>query len=604
MAKNRENQTFDEFRKDKDGRFNPQVMRRILGYLKPYKTVVALALLGLIIATASSLLSPVIIQKTVDQFIMDGPLTEALSRAERIAGIERLSLIFLGLLIFSGLFTFAQVYLTAMTSQLVMRDVRSELFNHLIGQSLRFLGNTPVGSLVSRVTSDVEKINEFFTSVALAILKDIVLMSGILVTLFLLNFKLALVVIVTLPPVLLLTLFIKNRIRQVYREVQHHTSRVNAFLAESVSGMDVVQLFNRQGAFKRDFFERNDSLFRAAMNEVYLYSFFRPLVNFFTSVSLGCLLYFGTGLHNSSLVTLGVLIAFINLVEQFYQPIRDITQLITVMQSAMAGGERVFALLDRDEAIPDKGKVAPGSIRGDLEFRDVCFCYKEDEPVLRKLSFRAAPGETIAVVGSTGAGKTTIANLLARFWDRQEGEITLDGVDVRDYSLEALRTSIQSVQQDVTLFSGTIRENIALGKDFSDEEICEALRIVRADHFVDQMPHGLDTHLTEGADNISAGQRQLLSFARIFVHNPAVVILDEATSSIDTQTETWIQEGMANLLKNRTALVIAHRLSTIKNADRILVLGRGTLLEQGTHDELIKTQGVYYNLYKLQYEQD
>ncbi len=593
----------DEFREDRDGRFNPRVMGRILSYLRPYKLVVALALVGLVISTVASLLAPVIIQKTVDQFIIPDEAAAILSKAERLAGIERYALFYLGLLIFSLFFTFAQVYLTAMTSQYVMRDIRKELFGHLIGQSLKFLGNTPVGGLVSRVTSDVEKINDFFTSVALAILKDITLMGGVLLTLFLMNAHLALIVLVTLPPVFFLTLFIKNRIRQVYREVQHQTSRVNAFIAESVGGMDVVQLFGREKGFSRDFGERNEALFKANMNEVYLYSFFRPLVNFFTSVSLGVLIYFGTGLHNSSLVSLGVLIAFVNLVEQFYQPIRDITELITVMQSAMAGGERVFALIDRDEAIPDEGTFEPETVRGDLVFDKVRFAYKENEPVLRDLSFTARAGETIAVVGTTGAGKTTIANMLARFWDRDEGSITLDGRDIRDYSLQALRSHIQSVQQDVTLFSGSVRENIALGKDISDEEIHRALEIVRADHFVKELPYGLDTILSEGAENISAGQRQLLSFARIFVHNPSVVILDEATSSIDTQTETWIQEGMANLLKDRTALVIAHRLSTIRNAQRILVLGKGSLLEEGTHQELIDREGIYYNLYKLQYEQ-
>ena len=593
----------DEFREDRDGRFNPRVMGRILSYLRPYKLVVSLALLGLVISTVASLLAPVIIQKTVDQFIIPDEAAAILSKAERLAGIERYALFYLGLLIFSLFFTFAQVYLTAMTSQYVMRDIRKELFGHLIGQSLKFLGNTPVGGLVSRVTSDVEKINDFFTSVALAILKDITLMGGVLLTLFLMNAHLALIVLVTLPPVFFLTLFIKNRIRQVYREVQHQTSRVNAFIAESVGGMDVVQLFGREKGFSRDFGERNGALFRANMNEVYLYSFFRPLVNFFTSVSLGVLIYFGTGLHNSSLVSLGVLIAFVNLVEQFYQPIRDITELITVMQSAMAGGERVFALIDRDEAIPDEGTFEPETVRGDLVFDKVRFAYKENEPVLRDLSFTARAGETIAVVGTTGAGKTTIANMLARFWDRDEGTITLDGRDIKDYSLQALRSHIQSVQQDVTLFSGSVRENIALGKDISDEEIHRALEIVRADHFVKELPYGLDTILSEGAENISAGQRQLLSFARIFVHNPSVVILDEATSSIDTQTETWIQEGMANLLKDRTALVIAHRLSTIRNAQRILVLGKGSLLEEGTHQELIDREGIYYNLYKLQYEQ-
>ncbi len=593
----------DELREEEKGAFNPRVLRRILAYLKPYKGVVALGLFGLIISTAATLLSPVIIQRTVDRYILIPEGGKALDQAARLAGIARNSWFYLALLVLSLLFTFFQVYLTALTSQNVMRDMRRDLFDRLIGQSMKFLGGTPVGSLVSRLTSDVEKINDFFTSVALAVLKDAALMAGILITLFIMNARLALIVVVTLPPVIVLTLFIRNRVRDVYRAYQHHTSRVNAYISESVGGMDVVQLFNRAEGFREGFGERNGELFKASMDEMRLYSLFRPLVSFFTSLSLGCLIYFGTGLHNSGLVTLGVLIAFINLVEQFYQPIRDITELITVMQSAMAGGERVFALMDRDESIPDEGTWAPGEVKGDLAFDRVRFCYKENEPVLRGLSFQVKAGETLAIVGTTGAGKTTVANLLARFWDRQEGSISLDGRDIRDYSLHSLRNHIQSVQQDVTLFAGTVRENIALGKDISDEEIGRALEIVRADHFVKELPYGLDTTLTEGADNISAGQRQLLSFARIFVHNPSVVILDEATSSIDTQTETWIQEGMANLLRDRTALVIAHRLSTIRNADRILVLGKGVLLEEGSHQELIDKGGIYFNLYKLQYEQ-
>jgi len=580
--------------------FNPRAFLRLFSYLKPYKLLVFLAMTGLILATLGELLNPVFIQKSMDQYIM--PLEKGMSQAQRMEGLIFWSRLFLMLLVVSFGANFIQVYFSAKTGQKVMKDIRSHLFSHLLRQNLRFLGNTPVGSLVSRVTSDVETVNELFTSVALALMKDISLLIGAVVTLFILDVPLAWIVMGTLPPVVILTLLVRDRIRRVYRDAQFQTSRINAFLSESVMGMHIIQLFTRQKHFAEGFRERNGALYRASMREMYTFAFFRPVVDLFTSLSIGFLIYFGTGMHNRETLSLGVLIAFINLVGKIYEPIKDMTDKITILQSAMAGGERVFRMLDQEEVIPDEGTESLKEVRGDIEFRNVRFRYKE-ELILKNVNFRVAPGETLAVVGTTGAGKTTLANLLARFWDIEAGEILLDGKNITHLPLGALRRRLQTVQQDVTLFSGTIRENITLGMDFSDEEVLHALEQVKADKLIRTLPDGLDTELTEGAGNLSFGQRQLISFARIFVFNPSVVILDEATSNIDTETESWIQQAMGRLLKGRTALVIAHRLSTIARADRILVMSHGEIAETGTHNELMEQKGIYYNLYRLQYKE-
>ena len=336
---------------------------------------------------------------------------------------------------------------------------------------------------------------------------------------------------------------------------------------------------------------------------MYVFATFRPLVTLFTSISIGTIIYFGASMVLGSLLSLGVLIAYINLVNMFYRPVMDLTEQFTILQSAMAGGERIFDLLDKDNRIPDTGTTpSPGRAKGTIEFRNVSFSYVPDEPVIRNLSFTINPGETVAIVGYTGAGKTTIANLLTRLWDIESGSITLDGQEVSSMPLAELRRLVQPVQQDVFLFSGTIRDNISLGEDMDDEEIMHAARVVQAEPFIQALPRGLDTELNERGSNLSTGQRQLLSFCRAIAHDPSVIILDEATGSIDTETEVLIQRAIERLMKNRTSLVIAHRLSTIRNAHRIMVMSSGKVVETGSHQELLAARGLYYNLYKLQYE--
>lgn len=523
-------------------------------------------------------------------------------RGADIDELQRTTRVFLVLLVSVLVFTFSQRYLMALTGQGVMKDLRSELFSHTVRQRLGYLSNHPVGRLVTRVTNDIETVNQLFTEVLINLISNFTKMIGAIVTIMLLNWRLGLVTLATLPPVLLLTMFFRGRAREAFRRVRMWVSRVNAYLSEHLSGMSIVQLFVRERQARDGFSERNDELMKANLGEMYVFATFRPLIDLFSSTSIAIVIYFGANFLLSGLVSLGVLIAFVNLIRRFYQPVMQISEQFTIVQSAMAGSERVFEMLDNTDRIDDEGSVDTDA-HGRVEFDHVWFAYKEGEPVIRDLTFTIEPGETIAVVGYTGAGKTTIANLLTRLWDIQEGSIRLDGVDVRDYTLDRLRTLVQPIQQDVFLFSDTIRNNIALGLPLSDDRIEEVARMVQADRFIERLPARYNTRLTEGASNISTGERQLLSFARILAHDPRIIIMDEATSNIDTETEQLIQHAVETVMENRTALVIAHRLSTIKNADRIIVLSQGELVEMGSHDELIAAEGIYYNLYRLQYQQ-
>jgi ATP-binding cassette, subfamily B, multidrug efflux pump len=498
-------------------------------------------------------------------------------------------------------FSFVQIMTMAWTSQGVMKDIRLTMFSHIMHQSLSFLGDTPVGALVSKITSDVETINEFFTSVTISMLKDIAIMIGVIITLFILNPLLAGITLLTLPPILLGSIFFRNRARSAYRKQRHWISRVNSFLSEHVAGMEIIQIFGKEKSTRDQFNKDNEELLKASMAEMYVFAVFRPMVDLFTSVSLAVIIYTGAIMLNRQVLSLGILIAFIDLIQKFYRPVMDMSEKFSIMQSAMAGGERIFSLLEEDHRISDKGKLDGERIQGEIEFRNVNFSYRQGEPVLKDLSFKAKPGETIAIVGYTGAGKTTIASLATRLWDIDSGQILLDGKALEDYSLSHLRKSIQSVQQDVFLFSGSLKENITLGSEMSDEELRAAASAVQADKFIDSMEMGYESEIQERGKNLSGGQKQLLSFARAVAHNPAVLILDEATANIDTETEKLIQKALDKLLEGRTSLVIAHRISTIQRADRILVLSEGHLIESGTHDELISKEGLYFNLYNYQY---
>jgi len=496
-------------------------------------------------------------------------------------------------LLFVFVATFGQTYTASLIGQRVMRTLRVEIFNKTAHFSTAFLSLNPVGRIVTRITSDVETINDFFTSVVVALLKDVSLMIGVLITLFYLSPRLACVAFVCLPPVIIATAIGRIKNRDAFRRQRIASSSVNSYLSEHLSLLNIVQLFRREAKSKSEYWRRNRELLDANISEIKVFAVFRPVVDFFSVVTTAVVIAAGAALVLDLTISLGVLIAFINLIAMFFAPVLDIAEKYTLLQSAMAGGERVFDLLDKNESIPDKGPQYTKTIRGNIEFKDVCFSYKSGERVIKNLSFKVSEGEQIAVVGYTGAGKSTIINILTRLWDIDSGAILLDGTNIKDIPLSTLRANIVPVLQNVFLFSGTIAENISLGLNLSKSQIEDAARAVHANQFIEKLPQGYDTIISEGAGNISGGERQLISFARVIAHNPRVVILDEATSSVDSETEKLIQEGMKTVLRGRTSIVIAHRLSTIKNADRIFVISNGALVEDGSHDELIAKGGFY-----------
>lgn len=501
--------------------------------------------------------------------------------------------------------TFVMTWFTNHIGTLIMKDMRLELYHHVIEQSLSYLSRQPVGRLVTRLTSDIEVISQFFTDVLSAFIKDATIMVGALVVLFVLNWKLGLVVFATVPFILAASAIARVKARDAFRNQRLWTSKVNSFLAEHISGIDIVKLFVQEKRVSSDFGQNNRQLLKANIAEMYVYATFRPFVDLMSTLTTAFAILAGAILFLKLTLSIGTLIAFINLIAMFYSPIKDLSEKYILLQSAMASGERVFGLLDVEDRLPDQlphfaGKASPEAIRGHIQLDGVWFAYKGEEWVLKDISFTVNPGEKVAIVGYTGAGKSTIANLLARFWDIQKGSIMIDGVPIGQYPLKHVRKFIQPVPQDVFLFQGTIRENIALGLELSQDKLEEAAKAVYAHEFISAMPDGYNSMLSEGGLNLSLGQRQLISFARVLAHEPSIIILDEATSSIDTETEKMLQKGIEGLLSGHTSIVIAHRLSTIRDADRIIVLGQGHVVESGTHDELILQRGVYWNLYRLQ----
>ncbi len=531
------------------------------------------------------------------------PEDQALAlRARDLATIRRDALTLLFILAVVLIATFIQTTASAQVGQRVMKQLRMELFNHVTTRSLAFLSRQPVGRLVTRMTNDVETINQFFTDVIISFLKDGSLMLGVLVVLLAMDTRLGLAALATLPPILVVTVISRRNARDAFRRQRQWMSKVNAFIAERVAGIAVVQLFAGEARARKEFEGHDRQLLKASLGEMYVYATFRPLVDLFSNVTIAVVLWLGSRFVAADSLSLGTLIAFVNLVRMFYSPVMDISDKYTILQSAMAGGERVFALLDADETIPDTPSLPmPAKVEGRIELDHVWFAYRGDEWVLKDLSLSVEPGETVAIVGPTGAGKTTIANLVTRLWDVQRGSIRVDGRDVRDLPLDGLRRAIQPVLQEVFLFNDTVEENIRLGEEVTIERMHAAARAVQADRFVEALPKAYATELAEGGANLSQGQRQLLSFARVLAHDPAVIILDEATSSVDTETEQMVQRGLEALLSGRTGIVIAHRLSTIRHADRIVVLAEGRVAETGTHEELLARRGIYWNLYRLQF---
>jgi ATP-binding cassette subfamily B multidrug efflux pump len=526
-------------------------------------------------------------------------------RARDIRGVARIALLILVVLTLSFAFSVLQINMMEITSQRVMYDIRMKVLSHIQRLSLSFFDKNPVGRLVTRATNDIEVLHEMFTSIVIMLLRDMFILIGVIALLLKLNWRLALVTFAVLPFMLWATAVFSVRIRDAFRQVRIKVARINASLQENISGMRVTQIFRREAESYRRFAGINHENFLAAMQQIRVFAMFMPLMELASSTAIALVIWYGGGEVIQSTLSLGTLVAFLSYVQMFFRPIRNLAEQYSTMQQAMASSERIFLLLDNEDMIPDpKQPRTPSEVRGRIAFDGVWFSYDGEEQVLRDVSFTVEPGETVAIVGATGAGKTSIISLLERFYDIQKGSITLDGVDIREMEKRFLRSNVGLVMQDVFIFAGDIKGNIRLGNSsIPDAALREMARHVNADRFIDRLPKKYDEEVHERGGTLSTGQRQLLAFARALAFDPKILVLDEATSNIDTETEQLIQDALVKLMEGRTSIVIAHRLSTIQHADKILVMHKGKVRETGTHQELLAKRGYYYRLYQLQYAQ-
>lgn len=540
-----------------------------------------------------------------DYSLIAVPKAEAKAiRSSDYSSIMSLSLIYLVLMVSLGLLSYVQGYILTWGGQAIIFTIRQQIFEHLQHLDLAYFDQNFVGRIVTRATNDVENLNEMYTDILVNTIKDVLTLIGIVVIMLRLDWKLSLITFTVVPIMVGATIVFRVKIRHAYRRVRRHLSELNGFLSESISGMRIIQIFNQEKKKHSEFKKINKEYEKASLREITIYAIFRPFMDLLYYLALVLIIYYGGRQALQGRIQFGLLIAFISYAQRFFGPINSLTEKFNIMQSAMASAERIFQLLDTKPTIEQvENPQVPSKKAGRIEFKNVYFAYKDDNYVLKDISFVANPGETIAFVGHTGAGKTSIINLVNRFYDIQKGEVLIDGVEIRDWDLTELRKRIGIVLQDVFLFSGDIKSNIRLNNEnISQSDIYEACKAVNADKFIMKLPKGYDEKVTERGSTLSQGQRQLLAFARALAFDPNILILDEATSNIDTETELLIQEALSKVTKDRTTLVIAHRLSTIQHADRIIVLHRGEIAEMGSHQELLDRGGLYYKLYQLQYQ--
>ncbi|HYU22284.1 MAG TPA: ABC transporter ATP-binding protein [Candidatus Dormibacteraeota bacterium] len=590
--------------------YDSRLMRRLLQYMKPYKWHVALALVMVAVVTPLELAPPLIFRKAIDGYFVPA-LNQVISEASAWSGIGWLSLLFLAVLAFDFLAQYIQIRIMQRVGQQTMYDMRSEIFSHMQRLPMSYFDRNPMGRLVTRVTTDVDALNDLFAAGVVTMINDFFLLGVMAGLLFKIDRRLALDTLAVLPGILIVTMIFRKFVRDANRRIRTAIARINAFLQEYISGMSVVQLFNRERKAVEEFEKRNRDNMLAWRDAILAYALFYPAVEFLSFATIALIYWSGGNRILSGTLTLGVLTAFTMFAQRFFRPIQDLSEKFNILQSAMAASERIFKLLD--EPVPagsDPNAIPLDHPRGEIEFRNVWFSYRnvaepaEEDWVLRDVSFRVEPGQTIAIVGHTGAGKTTLISLLLRFYDIQRGQILLDGKDIRLIELQDLRRQFGIVLQDPFLFTGTIETNIRLGTPGIDRPTVErAVEEIGLGEFMRSLPEGVGASVNERGSTLSVGQRQLINFARALAHNPRFLILDEATSSVDTKTEMLIREALNRLLSGRTALVIAHRLSTIQHADCILVFHKGRLREQGAHQELLAQRGIYYRLYQLQYKE-
>jgi ATP-binding cassette subfamily B protein len=580
--------------------YDATLMRRLLTYLRPYKLHVALALAAIISASVLQLAQPYLMKLAIDRYI----------GARDVGGVNRIAIAFFFILIASFLLEYAQTWLLQMTGQRIMYDIRLQVYGHLQAIDLQFYDRNPVGRLMTRVTTDVDVINDMFTSGVVSVFGDIFTLVGIMIVLVTMDWRLAIVAFLVLPLIYLVTQWFRRNVRESYRTVRAWVARINAFLQEHITGMATVQLFRREERTFQKFDDINRKHRDANIDSILFYAVFYPAIEVIGALAAALIIWFGGRWVLQGTLTLGSLVAFLLYSGRFFRPISDMSEKFNILQAAMASSERIFKLLDTPVKIESRtanrdvrtANREPRIAAGHMVFDHVSFAYVPGEYVLKDVSFEVHPGERIGVVGATGAGKSTLINLLLRFYDVTDGRILIDGVDVRDMDLAELRRLFSLVLQDVHLFSGTIAANIRLGDaTIDDEAVRRAAQAVHADKFIERLPDTYASRVAERGATLSVGQKQLLSFARALAFNPRVLVLDEATSSVDTETELLIRDALSVLMAGRTTIAIAHRLSTIQDMDKILVLHKGQLREAGRHQDLLAQRGIYYKLYQLQY---
>ena len=590
--------------------YDSRLMCRLLGYMRPYKGVVAVSLVLLFANAGVQVLGPLLTKIAVDRYLVPAgasartPLDHWLA-ADAWTGLGQISLLYLAAVLAGVGLEFGQTYLMQWTGQQAMFDLRRQIMRHLQQLDLAFFDRTPVGRLVTRVTTDVDVLNELFSSGLVTILADLLMLTFILVAMFQLSPGMTALLLLVTPLVVLVTMRFRKVVSESYRRIRVAIAKINSYLQEHVNGIAVLQLFNREERSNQDFAKINRDHMVAFKDTIIAYGWFYPVVEFLSMLALAALLAYGGWRVRNEALTLGILIAFFQYGMRFFRPIQDLSEKYNILQSAMASSERIFKLLDTEVVFPAPQTPKPfPKDRAAIEFDHVWFAYKGEDWVLQDVTFRIEPGETIAVVGHTGAGKTTLINLLLRFYDVQRGAIRIGGTDIRDMEPRELRRHFGVVLQDPHLFTGTIGDNIRLGTaSITDAQMHEAVEQVNLLDFIQSLPDGFAQPVRERGNGLSTGQKQLISFARALAHDPRYLILDEATSSVDTETEIKVRDALGKLVQNRTSIIIAHRLSTIQRADRIFVMHKGRLRETGTHQQLLAQKGIYWKLYQLQYKE-
>ncbi len=575
-----------------------EVLARLLHYMRPYKKQLFIVGLLMIIAVAVQLMPTLLLGLTIDNVSSD------LVRDDKILRMFLLAGAFVIFILMGNVISYIQSIMLQKIGQQTIVSLREEVFNHIEHLSIEQINELPVGKLVTRVMNDTNSLSEMYTNVAMNLLRNILYIIGVLVVLFILDFRLTLIVIIAIPIVLLASIIFRKYSRANYRVVRNNVSEINAYLSENLSGMKVTQIFNQEDKKISEFKDKNNRLRKSYIREILVFGIFRPVIYGISAVAIVVTLYFGYLDVVAGILATGMLYSFYRYVSELFQPIQQIAEQFNTLQNAFASAEKIFDVLDTEPAIKDReDAIELETFKGSIEFKDVWFQYIPDEWVLKGISFKVNPGDTVAFVGATGSGKTTILSLIVRNYEIQKGQILIDGIDIRDIKRSSLRKHIGQMLQDVFLFSGSIKNNISLSEDsISFDEVKEASEYVGANTFIDKLPDGYDHVVLERGNNFSSGQRQLISFARALVYKPSLMILDEATANIDSETEELIQESLHKMMNISTMLIVAHRLSTIQHSDKIIVMQKGEIKEMGSHQELLKKEGLYHNLYKLQYD--